>query len=71
MKVAQRFDPSSNASVQEAVRVIEKELQGTGRVVLRASGTEPVIRVMLEGRDEPTIRKQAERLAEAVRGAAT
>ena len=39
-------------AVQEAVARIEKRLAGEGRVVLRASGTEPVIRVMVEGRDE-------------------
>jgi phosphoglucosamine mutase len=38
--------------------------------VLRASGTEPVIRVMLEGRDEAVIRPHAERLAQVVRTAA-
>ena len=46
------------------------ELKQDGRVVLRASGTEPVIRVMLEGRDENVIRLHAERLAQIVRNAA-
>ena len=70
VKVQNRFDPGSNAKVCEAVRAIEAELKDDGRVVLRASGTEPVIRVMLEGRDEKVIRSHAERLAQIVRNAA-
>ncbi|HEU4531465.1 MAG TPA: phosphoglucosamine mutase, partial [Steroidobacteraceae bacterium] len=66
-----RFDPGSSASVQDAVRRIEKELADRGRVVLRASGTEPVIRVMVEGRDEGSTRKYAQQLAEVVQAAAT
>ena len=50
VKVAKRFDPSKVPAVQDAVRGIEKRMAGDGRVVLRASGTEPVIRVMVEGR---------------------
>lgn len=70
VKVERRFDPSSSIRVQEAVQSIERELKDSGRVVLRASGTEPVIRVMLEGREEPVIRRHAEALAEVVREAA-
>ena len=70
VKVTNRFDPGANAVVREAVRAIEAELKQDGRVVLRASGTEPVIRVMLEGRDEKVIRLHAERLAQIVRNAA-
>jgi phosphoglucosamine mutase len=70
VKVENRFDPDKNVAVQDAVRAIEAELKDNGRVVLRASGTEPVIRVMLEGRDEAMIRTHAERLAQVVRTAA-
>src|SRR5215472_6828564 len=51
VKVAKRFDPSTVPSVQKAVLRIEERMGSDGRVVLRASGTEPVIRVMVEGRD--------------------
>ena len=45
-------------------------MNGEGRVVLRASGTEPVIRVMVEGRDESETRAAAAELADIVRAAA-
>jgi phosphoglucosamine mutase len=71
VKVEKRFDPGTSAPVQEAIRKIEKALADSGRVVLRASGTEPVIRVMVEGRDEKITRTHAEQLAAVVRAAAT
>jgi phosphoglucosamine mutase len=68
--VARRFDPTTVPAIAAAVRRIEKQLQGEGRVVLRASGTEPVIRVMVEGRDAAEVRGCADALAGAVRLAA-
>ena len=38
-------------AIRDSVSQVEQELNGTGRVLLRASGTEPVIRVMVEGQD--------------------
>ncbi len=70
VKVAERFDPAGVPSVQSAVRRIEQRLGAEGRVVLRASGTEPVIRVMVEGRDAGVTKAAAGELAEAVRSAA-
>jgi phosphoglucosamine mutase len=70
VKVAKRFDPQSVPAVQDAVRGIEKRMAGDGRVVLRASGTEPVIRVMVEGRNEEATRAAATELAEVVKAAA-
>lgn len=70
VKVARRFDPKDVSAVQDAVTRIEKRLAGEGRVVLRASGTEPVIRVMVEGRDERATRASATELADVVRSAA-
>jgi phosphoglucosamine mutase len=70
VKVAKRFDPSAVPSVQEAVQKIEKRMGGDGRVVLRASGTEPVIRVMVEGKEESATRAAATELAEVVKAAA-
>ncbi len=71
VKVAKRFDPSGVPAVQKAVLRIEERMGGEGRVVLRASGTEPVIRVMVEGRDEGDTRAAATELAEVVKAAVT
>jgi phosphoglucosamine mutase len=70
VKVAARFDPATMPAVREAVQRIETRMKGEGRVVLRPSGTEPVIRVMVEGRDEGATRAAASELAEVVRTAA-
>jgi phosphoglucosamine mutase len=70
VKVTARFDPAQVPAVREAVQRIEKRMNGEGRVVLRPSGTEPVIRVMVEGRDEGATRAAATELAEVVRTAA-
>jgi phosphoglucosamine mutase len=67
VQVAERFDPSSVPAVQAAVKRIEQRMAGEGRVVLRPSGTEPVIRVMVEGRDEGTTRDAATELAAVVK----
>ena len=69
VKVAKRFDPSGVPAVQASVARIEKRMGGEGRVVLRASGTEPVIRVMVEGRNEADTRAAATELADVVKAA--
>jgi len=66
-----RLDPGSSSTIQAAVRAAEEELAETGRVVLRASGTEPVIRVMVEGEDEAQVLHLAKKLAAVVAEAAT
>lgn len=53
--------------LQNAVKSAETELNGTGRVLLRASGTEPKIRVMVEGQDAKLVQKLAEQIAEVVK----
>ena len=49
---------------------VERQLKGRGRVVLRASGTEPVVRVTVEAADAAEVQRLAERLAEVVKSAA-
>jgi phosphoglucosamine mutase len=69
VRVTRRFDPPTSPAVRAAVEAVEKRLGGDGRVVLRASGTEPVIRVMVEGREETETRDCAEQIAAAVKAA--
>jgi phosphoglucosamine mutase len=69
VKVARRFDPQQVPAVRAAVEAVERRLGGTGRVVLRASGTEPVIRVMIEAEEQDRAQQAAKELA-AVVGAA-
>jgi phosphoglucosamine mutase len=66
VRVAQRFDPMADPHVADVVHAIEAHLGDDGRVVLRASGTEPLIRVMVEGRDDTDVRACAEQIAAAV-----
>jgi phosphoglucosamine mutase len=66
VRVEKRIDPMGSEPIRDAVRAVESELRDTGRVVLRASGTEPVIRVMVEGRDEALVGRLAEQLADIV-----
>jgi phosphoglucosamine mutase len=58
------------APVQAAVSAVEKKLDGRGRVLLRASGTEPVVRVMVEGEEAGMVGALAEDIAAAVRAVA-
>ncbi len=71
VRVAKRFDPMAVPAVAAVVAQVEKQLAGEGRVVLRASGTELLIRVMVEGRDALTTRACAEQIESAVRAAST
>ncbi|HET7587418.1 MAG TPA: phosphoglucosamine mutase [Gammaproteobacteria bacterium] len=68
--LATRFDLDEASSVQHAVEAAERQLGGNGRIVLRPSGTEPVVRVMVEGRDEQEVLSVAASLAEVVESAA-
>lgn len=58
-----------NPGIEAAQRAVEAELNGQGRVLLRASGTEPLLRVMVEGRDAAQVERLAHQLADAVRDA--
>jgi phosphoglucosamine mutase len=69
VRVRERIDPRQSPEIQAAVSRVEAALGRTGRVVLRASGTEPLIRVMVEGQDEAVVTRLANELAETVRQA--
>ncbi|MBI3897856.1 MAG: phosphoglucosamine mutase [Gammaproteobacteria bacterium] len=69
VRLSRRVDVQSSTRVQGAVRDVERELNGQGRVVLRPSGTEPVVRVMVEGRDAALVERLSRQLADVVRAA--
>jgi phosphoglucosamine mutase len=64
---AKKVDLDRHNQIQAAVKTAEKELAGRGRVLLRASGTEPKIRVMVEGEDGVLVQKLAEDITIAVK----
>ena len=67
IKTTKRVDINTDAAIQKAVRAIEDKLGDTGRVLLRASGTEPLIRVMVEGEQADLVKNYAQQLAEDVK----
>ena len=70
VRMTRRFDIKTSKEVMLTLGAVEKELAANGRVVLRASGTEPVVRVMVEGRDALLIERLGQALADTVRRAA-
>jgi phosphoglucosamine mutase len=70
VRVARRFDPMESPSVVETAAAVERSFKGRGRIVLRASGTEPVIRVMVEGYDAKLVKRGASEIAAAVEAVA-
>ena len=62
--------PLENDVVKAVIADAEAELEGKGRLVIRASGTEPVIRVMAEGDDAAQVEAVVDRVCDAVRSAA-
>ncbi len=63
-------DPTKNDDVKQAVVTAEKSLDGRGRVLLRPSGTEPLVRVMVEGEDEALVKRLTQEIADCVAKAA-
>jgi phosphoglucosamine mutase len=66
VRVARKVDLATIPSVAAVMNDVEGRLAGHGRLLVRYSGTEPLLRIMLEGRDEREIRRWAEEIAEAV-----
>src|SRR5262249_49599513 len=54
-------------SIKKVIEQAEKKLNGTGRLLIRKSGTEPLIRVMAEGDDEKLVRTLVEEISDAIR----
>ena len=71
VRTDKKFDFANSAPVQAAVAAAESALAATGRVLLRASGTEPLIRVMVEGENGEQVKALATQIADVVRVEAT
>jgi phosphoglucosamine mutase len=67
VRLPRKVDVLAVPAVSEAIREVEAELDEQGRVLLRPSGTEPLIRVMVEGREQDQVERLAGHLADAVR----
>jgi len=69
--LSRSIDPATDDKINNAIKQVEKELGDTGRVLLRMSGTEPLLRVMVEGRDEDKVALLARQLAQVVEDVAS
>jgi phosphoglucosamine mutase len=67
VRVRERVDYTAIPAIQSAVQHVEDRLAGEGRMLIRYSGTEPLLRIMLEGKDDGEIRKWANDIADVVR----
>ncbi len=61
-----KYDYEKDDEVKEAIQNLEKEFAGNGRVLIRPSGTEPLVRVMIEGEDQVYITKKAQEIADLI-----
>jgi phosphoglucosamine mutase len=67
VRVREKADYMTVAAIADTMRKVEGRLAGNGRLLVRYSGTEPLLRIMLEGKDQSEIRHWADEIAGAVR----
>ena len=67
VRVRERVGIDTVPEIARAMREVETRLDGQGRLLVRYSGTEPLLRIMLEGRDQAEIQAWADEIAAAVR----
>ena len=61
-----KYDFDKNEEIKSEIEKLEKEFNGNGRVLIRASGTEPLVRVMIEGEDTEYIEQRAKQIADLI-----
>jgi phosphoglucosamine mutase len=67
VRVRERKDLSTVPQVADAMKRVERRLSGTGRLLVRYSGTEPLLRIMIEGKDQHEIHDWATEIAGVVK----
>ena len=67
LRVKERVDLSTVPEVAAVLQSVESRLEGSGRLLVRYSGTEPLLRVMLEGQDQAEIRRWGQEIIDAVK----
>jgi phosphoglucosamine mutase len=63
-----KYNYLEDGKIKEAIETLEQKFAGEGRVLIRPSGTEPLIRVMIEGKDKAVLQAEAENLANLIEG---
>ena len=61
-----KYDYEKNEEIKDAIEKLQKEFDGNGRVLIRPSGTEPLVRVMIEGKDKEVIEEKAKKIANLI-----
>ena len=61
-----KYDYEKYDEIKQAIEKLEKEFAGNGRVLIRPSGTEPLVRVMIEGENQEYITKKAKEIADLI-----
>ena len=61
-----KYDYEKDEEIKQAIEKLQKDFSGNGRVLIRPSGTEPVVRVMIEGENQELITKVAKDLANLI-----
>ena len=61
-----KYDYDKDSEIKDAIEKLEKEFAGNGRVLIRPSGTEPLVRVMIEGEDQKYITQKAKEIAKLI-----
>ena len=63
---SKKYDYNKDIEIKSAIEELEKEFAGNGRVLIRPSGTEPLVRVMIEGEDQKYLEKKANEIAKLI-----
>jgi phosphoglucosamine mutase len=66
VKTKNKYKVLEHKKIKEAFTLLEEQMSGEGRIIVRPSGTEPVVRVMIEGKDKDDIFKKAQKMVQLI-----